>query len=368
MDTTLPKTARAALFEGPGRPFSVQELPLDPPQPGGALVRLSMATVCGSDVHSWTGRRPSPIPGILGHEMVGVVAALGDGEFPALRGEPLRVGDRITWSEYIACWQCDRCLGLELPQKCRRLRKYGHEGLAEPPGLLGGFAEYCHLLPGTTVLRLPQSVSDAEAVTVNCAGATMAAVVEAAEVGMGDCVVIQGLGALGLWGVALARAAGARAVIGLDTVEERLAMARRLGADLALPVGETPPERLRELVTSNSQAGGADAVIETAGVASALREGLALLRPAGRYVTAGLVLPAAPVDLDASLLVRGMLTVRGVHNYRPRHLARALDFVAHSRATVPLADVVSIQMPLDEIDEAFAHAAARRGVRIAVAP
>src|SRR5262245_47551267 len=160
MDTRLPKTARAALFEGPGRPFSICELPLDPPEPGGALVRLSLATVCGSDVHSWTGRRPSPTPGILGHEMVGVVAAVGDGEYPAFRGEALSVGDRITWSEYIACGQCDRCLGLELPQKCRRLRKYGHESLAEPPGLLGGFAQYCHLLPGTTVLRLPQSVAD----------------------------------------------------------------------------------------------------------------------------------------------------------------------------------------------------------------
>ncbi len=368
MTTALPSAARAAVFEGPGLPFSIRELPLGAPQPGGAIVRVSMATVCGSDVHSWTGRRSSPVPGILGHEMVGVVAALGDGEPADLRGERLRVGDRVTWSEYVACWQCERCLRLELPQKCRKLRKYGHESLAHPPALLGGFAQYCHLLPGTTVLRLPQRVADVEAVTVNCAGATMDAVVEAAEVKPGDCVVIQGLGALGLWGVALARAAGARTVIGLDTVEERLAMARRFGADLTLPPGEVSPERLRELVAERSQTGGADAVIETAGVAGALHEGLGLLRLGGRYVTAGLVLPGAPVDLDASLLVRGMLTVRGVHNYHPRHLARALDFVAQSRDSVPLGDLVALPMPLDKIDEAFAHAAARRGVRTAMLP
>ena len=235
MSLALPDTARAALFQGPGQPFSVRQLPLGRPRAGGALVRVAMATVCGSDVHSWSGRRPSPIPGILGHEMVGVVAELGDRELADLHGEPLQVGDRITWSEYVACWQCDRCLRLGLPQKCSRLKKYGHEPLEDPPGLLGGFAEYCHLLPGTPVLRLPPVVSDAAAVTVNCAGATMAAVIEAAEVGLGDCVVVQGLGALGLWGVALARAVGARAVIGLDTVESRLDMARRFGATLALP-------------------------------------------------------------------------------------------------------------------------------------
>src|SRR5215831_15420629 len=192
--TALPEVARAAVFEGAGQPFSVRDLPLPAPPPGGAIVRVTMATVCGSDVHSWMGRRPNPAPGILGHEMVGVVAALGDPPPADLEGEPLRAGERVTWSEYVACWRCERCLRLELPQKCRRLRKYGHESIDEPPGLLGGFAEYCHLLPGTPVLRIPHAVSDADAVTVNCAGATMAAVVEAAEVAPGDCVVIQGLG------------------------------------------------------------------------------------------------------------------------------------------------------------------------------
>ena len=364
----LPRTARAALFEGPGQPFSVRSLPLGTPEPGGAVVRVTMATVCGSDLHSWAGSRPSPVPGILGHEMVGIVEALGDDAPADLAGEPLRVGDRITWSEYVACRRCDRCRGLGLPQKCRYLRKYGHEGIDQSPALVGGFAEYCHLLPGTDVLRLPAGVTDVDAATVNCAGATMAAVVEAADIGVGDCVVIQGLGALGLWGVALARAAGARSVIGLDTVEERLAIARRFGADLALHAGEVPAERLRALVVERSQSGGADAAIETAGVAAALRDGLALLRPGGRYITAGLVLPSAPVEIDASALVRGMLTLRGVHNYDARHLARALDFTARSRDRVSLGSLVELQVPLDAIDEAFALAAGRRSVRVAIVP
>jgi len=121
-------------------------------------------------------------------------------------------------------------------------------------------------------------------------------------------------------------------------------------------------------VAERSQAGGADAVIETAGVPAALAKGLGLLRPGGRYVTAGVVLPAASVELDASLIVRGALTVRGVHNYHPRHLARALDFVARRRREVPLAQLVHARVPLDAIDEAFARASAHRGVRTAIVP
>ena len=119
-------------------------------------------------------------------------------------------------------------------------------------------------------------------------------------------------------------------------------------------------------MAERSQAGGADAVIETAGVPAALAKGLGLLRPGGRYVTAGVVLPAASVELDASLIVRGALTVRGVHNYH--HLARALDFVARRRREVPLAELVHARVPLDAIDEAFARASAHRGVRTAIVP
>lgn len=363
--STFPAAARAALFDGPQRPFALRALPVEPPRPGGAIARVTLATICGSDVHSWRGHRPSPVPGVLGHEMVGVIAALGDGDLTDLRGAPLAVGDRVTWSEYVPCWRCDRCVRLGLPQKCRRLVKYGHESANASPGLTGGFAELCHLLPGTPILKMPSAVTDADAVTVNCAGATMTAVLDAAHVGVGDCVVVQGLGALGLWGVALARAVGAGTVIGLDTVAERRAMARRFGADAALDPGDAS---VREVIDARGASGGADQVIETAGVPEALSSGLALLRIAGTYVTAGLVMASAPVAIDASALVRGLVTLRGVHNYHPDHLARALDFVARTRESIPFGDLVSARTGLDDIDRAFGEAAARRGVRTAIAP
>ncbi|HXG05253.1 MAG TPA: alcohol dehydrogenase catalytic domain-containing protein, partial [Candidatus Binatia bacterium] len=208
-------TARAAVFEGPGKPFVLRAYPLEEPGPGEVLVRVRMSTICGSDLHSWEGKRASPVPGILGHEILGTVAALGPGVTADLRGAPLRVGDRITWTMFVACGHCHACRVLDMPQKCSALRKYGHEGVQGTRALLGGFAEYCSVLLGTGLVRVPDDVTDEEATPLNCGVATMVAATEAAEIGVGDCVVVQGLGLLGLYAVALARARGARLVIGL---------------------------------------------------------------------------------------------------------------------------------------------------------
>ena len=137
----------------------------------------------------------------------------------AFCGAALNVGDRITWTEFFFRGECYFCRVLDLPQKCVGLRKYGHDPLDVPPHLLGGFAEYCYVQPGTGILRLPDDLSDEEATPLNCGVATRVAVTEAAAISVGDAVVIQGPGLLGLYGIALARARGARLVIGLDDLD-----------------------------------------------------------------------------------------------------------------------------------------------------
>ena len=123
-----------------------------------------------------------------------------------------------------------------MPQKAPGVRKYGHDLAEEDPHFLGGFADYCYILPGTGILRLPDAISDAEATPLNCGVATMVSVAEAAAIEMGDTVVVQGLGLLGLYGCAIAKARGARLVIGLDAVPDRLAAAQRFGADEVLDI------------------------------------------------------------------------------------------------------------------------------------
>ncbi len=364
----IPRTALAAVFRGPGHGFEVTEYPLLPPLPGGLVARVLMSTVCGSDLHTWRGRRASPMPGILGHEIVGTVAALGDPPPVTLDGQSLVEGDRITWTEYIACGDCRPCRELALPQKCKGVRKYGHEPAEPPPHLLGGFAQYCHVLPGTGVLRVPECLADSEVVAVNCGVATMVAVVETAAVVAGDAVLVQGVGLLGLYGIALARAAGAGAIIALDHAAERLELAYRFGADLAIDCSSVDSAEVAGQVREICRRGGADIGIETCGVVTALPEGLSMLRVGGRYVSAGLVAPGPPVTLDAHAMVTRCLTVAGVHNYRPAHLQHALDFVARHRHTWPLGDLVDQCFSLAEVDAAFTHAAARRLVRPAIVP
>jgi len=360
--------ARAAVFVGPRKPFVLREYPLTPVPAGSLLVRVRMSTICRSDIHSWEGKRHNPTPGILGHEILGCVEEIGEGVGPDMRGDPLRAGDRITWTEFFFCGRCYYCRVLNMPSKCLQLRKYGHDGSEDPPHLLGGFAEYCYVLPGTGVLRVPDHLTDEEATPVNCGVATMAAVAEAAAIGTGDAVAIQGLGLLGLYGVALARAKGARCVIGLDAVGQRLSMAQKFGADAVIDINGMPSDAVVEAVRRACPPDGPDAVIEVCGAPEVLSQGLRMVRKGGRYVVAGLVFPGAQVAFDANLVVQRCVTVVGVHNYHPRHLVQALDFVARHRRALPLHDVVDSRFSLEELDLAFSRAAERQVLRAAIVP
>lgn len=357
MTMPLPTRGRMAVFDAPNAPFRMTDYPLREPLPGEVLVRIRMSTICRSDIHSYQGHRPSPCPGLLGHEIVGDIVALGLGVSTDLRDEPLSAGDRITWSEYFVPGRNFFREVLDLPQKSPGVDKYGHMCADTAPHHHGGFAQYCYVRPDSWLLRLPPELSDAEATPINCGVATMCAVIEAADIGIGDTVHIQGLGLLGLYGAALAKARGARRVIGIDRVAQRRELARRFGVDVAVAPEALPREGR-----------GADVVIEACGDASVLPGGIESLRVGGRYVLAGLVSPGAQVELDAHQIVRKLITMVGVHNYHPRHLIQAVDFVLAQRERFPFAELVDGIYPLADIDRAFADAAACRVLRAAIIP
>jgi putative phosphonate catabolism associated alcohol dehydrogenase len=361
------RTGRAAVFEAPNAPFAVRSYPLRRAAPGEVLVRVSMSTVCRSDIHSYQGRRPSPLPGILGHEIVGRVVDIGADITTDLRGDLIRVGSRITWTEYFHRGPCYHRELLDLPQKCAGVEKYGHESADRPPHLIGGFADHCYVQPGTGILLLPETLSDEEAAPLNCGVATMVAATEAAQIGLGDTVVIQGLGLLGLYGAALAKARGARFVIGIDPLAGRRELAARFGADLTLDALIPAPEILAQ-VRKTCRPDGADAVIEVCGNAGVVAQGVAMLRAGGRYALAGVVTPNANATLDFNLVLRRCLMLIGAHNYHPRHLVQALDFVLSQRDRFPFAELVDGRYALEEIDRAFADAAACRVLRAAIVP
>lgn len=362
------RTARAAVYEAPNTPFVVKEYPLRDVKESEVLVKITMSTICRSDIHSYHGHRPNPCPGILGHEIIGVVEQIGAAVGHDIRGDALRVGDRVTWTEYFYDGECYYRDILDMPQKCHGVRKYGHDLVEEDPHFLGGFAEYCYIVPGTGILKLPDELSDEEATPLNCGVATMASVTEAANIGLGDAVVVQGLGLLGLYGCAMAKARGARLVIGLDAVPQRLEVAKKFGADHCINVVATGQDELVAQVRELCMPDGADVVIEVCGVPEVIPVGLAVLRTGGRYVLGGLVNPNADVTIDANILVKKWITLRGIHNYHPRHLIQALDFVMANRDRFPFKDIVDSRFGLDQLDEAFEKAANRSVLRAAIVP
>ncbi len=117
-----------------------------------------------------------------------MIEEIGDAIGPDLRGQALRAGDRVTWTEY------SYCAVLDTPQKCVNIRKYGHERSGVAPHFLGGFAEYCYVLARTGIVRIPDDMSDEEAAPVMCGVPTMVSATESVSIGIGDAVVIQGLG------------------------------------------------------------------------------------------------------------------------------------------------------------------------------
>jgi alcohol dehydrogenase len=338
----------AAVFVGPGRPLEFRTLAVREPVGAEILVRVVACTLCGSDLHTFEGRRGAPCPSILGHEILGRIAAFGpDAPRVDLAGQSLAEGDRVTWSVVASCGQCFYCKR-ELSQKCEHMVKYGHEPLTDRPD--GGLAEYCVLAPGSAIARISEHLSDRVACPASCATATAAAAIRAAGPIAGRVVLVQGAGMLGLTAVAMARSAGASSVIVTDPNRGRLALASRFGAMAAVT-----PDALAGALASLNGGRGVDVAIEMTGSAEAFDAALPLLGIGATYVLIGAVYPGRPVEVAMETIVRRTLTVRGLHNYAPQDLLAAVRFLAEEPG-YPFDELVEGWFPLLEADAAFERA------------
>lgn len=350
----MSQTSLAAVFVGPGAPLELNRYPIPSLAPTAALARISYATICGSDLHSYFGRRHSPVPCVLGHEMVGRIAAVGPEGACDWKGEPLAIGDRVTWSMVWSCGECWFCRH-GLRAKCERLIKFGHEKMSAGNELTGGMAEHCVLPPGTAIFRVPDNVPDRVASPANCATATVAAVFRAVGDTDGQVVTIHGAGMLGLTACAMAANRGAAAVIVVEPNAARREHARSFGAAEVLD-SAMPRQELSDHVKARTAGRGADVGLEFAGYPESIETGIGLLRYGGSFIMAGATFPSRPVHLDAEQLVRRMITMRGVYNYSPEDLGAALDFLSSVVDRCPFADLVGAEFPLSEVSQAMQFA------------
>jgi L-iditol 2-dehydrogenase len=348
-------TGKAAVFLGPGKPFDLRELPLPDVEPDAVLVRVSLANVCGSDLHFWRGDAPLKLPAdgwVFGHEMTGRVARLGARVKTDSLGRPLREGDRVSYAYFYPCGRCPACLD-KTPAAC--FFKVGRPlGPSEFPHFHGAFAEYYYLRPGGALFVVPDELPDELVAPVNCALAQVIFGLHQAGLRFGDTIVIQGAGGLGLQAAAVAKDMGAATVIVVDQIPGRLALARAFGADHTIDLREVPERRDRvALVRTLTGGAGAHVACDFVGFPQVITEGIEMLRQGGTYLEIGTISRGATVELEPAQLVWGAKRIVGVIMYDPWVIPRALDFLVRNRARFPFDRLISHTYPLDRIDDAF---------------
>ncbi len=343
----------AAVRTGPGR-TELREFPLPELPEDGALLKVEVAGICGTDVKMYA----HPVieaPVIMGHENVGTIVAAGR-RFVELQG--LGEGDRVFVEHYVACYRCEWCRLGEY-RHCEATdwrtnpdaRRYGYTSCEHPYHLWGGFAQYMYLPWNAVLHRVPDGVSDAEAGIVTPLSNGIEWALYDAGVGFMSTVLVQGPGQQGLSQVVACRQAGAAQVLVTGTSRDaaRLELARTLGADHTIDVEtDDPLERVLELTDGR----GVDVVLDCtagAGTAPVLLGIDALKRRGGTLLVQGEL--AAFPDFPLEKLTEKAITMKSARGHSYRAVELALAQLASKR--FPLHLLTTHEYGLEDVDTAI---------------
>ena len=359
----------AAVMAAPRVPVEIREYDAPDLEAGAALLRTERSEVCGTDVHLWHGRLSGvPYPIIPGHVSAGVLQAVR-GPLRGIDGSTLREGDRVAFFDvHRTCGRCRACSVHRTPTRCSSRRVYGITDSAND-GLFGGWAQAIYLEPGVGIAKLPDTVTFDDYIGGGCGLLTAVHILERAALRPGDSVLVQGTGAVGLSAIALARLGGASTIIAIGAPQARLELARRMGADRVLDISATTAESRLETVRALTHGEGADVVLEAAGAAAAISEGLNLVRDGGRYVIAGHYTDVGDSSINAHQQInRKHLEIRGCWGSEAGHFLRALAFLERYASEVPWREVGGRTYALTALNEALADAEAMRITKALVNP
>jgi L-iditol 2-dehydrogenase len=360
--------ARAVLLDKPLGSFSVQDFPAPDPAPGTVLLRMELSGCCATDAHTYLGQWKNVVfPAFLGHENVGTVVATGAGGQRDYLGRELKPGDRV-FARWGWCGQCYECRTLQQPRRCRNRT-------SATSAFSGGFAEYLYLDSPETTFMLKMNAAPSTVVLSEPLGVAVTAVRRAAPK-LGETIVVQGCGAIGLLTLGVARLAGATRAIVVGGPRERLEVAREFGADVVVDIDEVPDPRERtRAVLSETMAGqGADLVFGCVGLAPAWLEGISYVRDGGRFMELGLASDTGDVTFNPStqLVARNisLMGTLGLENYQDALVAGG---ILEARR-LPFERLVSHQLPLERVGEAIEalnsnyRLDGRTALKIAIAP
>ena len=357
-EQTGPSQGLAALFQGAEQPFDFSSFNLPSLKPGEILVEILATTLCASDLHTFSGRRSSMTPVVLGHESCGRVVGLPENGAArrGLDGRTVRMGDRLSWCLCTRCGQCSNCRN-GVPQKCSEARKYGHCEWSDDGRNFGGLATHAALPANLDVCHLPDELPDEWACLANCAAATVIAMIREASVDLQDRhVLVTGAGMLGQLAAYAALEHGAARISIVDRDQQRLRSVSEIDAKIE---GST---------SLASESCHADIVFELTGHQQLTETAIQNLRIGGTCVLGGAVYEQPPLGITAESIVRKMHRILGVHNYAPCDLAPAIELVTSFSKRVDSNQWFSQAFDLHAVDLAFKSASQASCFRTVVSP
>ena len=354
------------------RPLRIEEVELDPPRDGEVLVKIGGGGLCHSDLSVINGDRPRPVPMVMGHEGAGEVVEVG----PGVRD--VKPSDHVVFQFSVSCGRCRRCLegrpGIcenaayarshgELLGGGKRLHLDGQD-LGHHSGV-SCFAEYAVVDRGSVVV-VDKSLPLDEAAIFGCAVMTgVGAVINTAHILPGDAVAVIGLGGVGLNGLLGAKLAGAETIIAIDLSDDKLGLARQLGATHTVNGGDKDAvQQVRDITK-----GGVDYAFELAGTVKAMETAYAVTRGGGTTVTAGLSPSTAQFGFIQGQLVSEEKTIKGSYMgscVPVRDIPRFISLYQQGR--LPVDRLIDRRLPLQQINEGFDKLASVSVVRQIVVP
>jgi L-iditol 2-dehydrogenase len=360
---------RAAVMTAPHQPIEVQNLPLPKVEPGGLLLETIFSEVCGTDVHLHQGHLAGvPYPIIPGHVSVGKVVETG-GPVTDINGQPIPVGSVVTFLDvHETCHNCWYCLVAKASTRCPHRKVYGITYSAND-GLLGGWSETIYLKPKVKTILLPPAVTPERLIAGGCGLPTALHAIERASITLGDTVVVQGSGPVGLNLAILALLSGAGGVIVVGDPPNRLETAKGFGADEVISVAATTPAQRLDRVRALTGGRGADITIEATGVPAAVKEGLAMTRDGGRYVIVGQYTDVGDVSINPHTEInKKHIEIRGCWGSDFSHFYRMVNVLARHGDKVGWESMISRAYGLGDMNDALADVALGRVVKAVVQP
>ncbi|GAA3602910.1 zinc-binding dehydrogenase [Microlunatus ginsengisoli] len=384
----MAESVRAAVLTAPGR-YEVQEFPRPTLADGALLMQVELSGICGTDKHTYAGETKqyagtpaetdTPFPIIQGHENVGIVTEITPraAERIEFYGRRLKVGDRITHCPDIVCGRCYTCKHVSGWVWCDNSECYGNSlTSADPPHLLGGWAEQMYLRPDTFVYKVPDGLSPRIAVLAELMACT-ASLDKLKEFSSyafegfnsGDTVVVIGSGPLGLLHVAKADLMGAGQIIATDLSSYRLDWAKRCGADEVLDVTATSAEERIDRVRALTGGRGADVVLHMANTPRSFVEGIEMLKRGGMMLEMGNFADTGETSINVHRHVCSKnIRLVGLTNHPSTGYGPALRLLERYADRYPFEEMVTHTYGLDAAEQAMRTSMSPESMKVAIAP